>query len=59
MGWGSAEAAAAAAGGARGGCEACTNAPVRFFALGTHLTRAAAAGGGEVAEGGNVSGGDR
>ena len=58
-GWGSAETAAAAVGGARGGCEACTHAPVRFLALGAHLTRAAAAGGGEVADGGNIGGGDR
>jgi hypothetical protein len=57
--WGSAEAAAAAVGGARGGCEACTHTPVRFFARSAHLARVAAAGGGEVAEGGDVGGGDR
>ena len=59
LGLGSAEIAAAAVGGARGGCEACAHAPVRFLPRGAHLARATTAGGGEVVEGGDVGGGDR
>ena len=59
LGWGSAEATAAAVGGARGGCEACTHAPVRFFATCAHLARVVAAGAEEAAEGGDGRCSDR
>ena len=58
-GWDRAKAAAAALGGARGGCKARTHASLRFLARGAHLARAVAAGREEASEGGDGGAGHR